>query len=153
MDWILGTGFQNEEAKPNQFFLNFELCSVYISLFISTSTFCRHLTLPSFFNFLISLDITFLFQGPGFKDWILGTEIWGLDFGDFILGAGFWGPKFGDRSLGTGTGFLGLDFRIRKPRQTIRPTFAKQFSKDIVQRQLAHNNLASPPSPWNSFVG
>ena len=60
--WILGTGFQ-KEAKSNQFFLNFELCSVYISLLISTSIFCLHLTLPSFF-----------------RDWVSGTGFWGLDF-------------------------------------------------------------------------
>ena len=62
-DWILGAGFQ-KEAKSNQFFLNFELCSLYISLVISIY---RH------FYFLSSFDIKFLFQGLGFRYWILGT--------------------------------------------------------------------------------
>ena len=121
-DRISGTGFWNQEAKSNQFFLNLELCSVYIFLLISTSTFCLYLTLPSFFRdwvsgtgfrgldfgirelrlvqstyldfyFLSSLDITFLFQGPGF---------WGPDFGDQVSGTRFRGPDFGERILGTG---------------------------------------------------
>ena len=122
-DRISGTGFWNQEAKSNQFFLNLELCSVYIFLLISTSTFCLHLTLPSFFRgwvsgtgfreldfgirelifvqstyldfyFLSSLDITFLFQGPGF---------WGPDFGDQVSGTRFRGPDFGDRILESGS--------------------------------------------------
>ena len=169
--WILGTGFQ-KEAKSNQFFLNFELCSVYISLLISTSIFCLHLTLPSFFRdwvsgtgfwgldfrrkpsqtnsfkfwslftlhistclyfyFLPSLDITFLFQGPGFRYWILGTGfgimesrfvqscsvyISGLLLSVFTLhylpfsGTRFRGPNFGDRI--SGTEFRGPNFGDR----------------------------------------
>ena len=55
------------------------------------------------FYFLSSLDITFLFQGPGF---------WGPDFGDQggdqISGTGFRRPNFGDRILGTA--FRGPEF-------------------------------------------
>ena len=128
-DRILGTRFWNQEAKSIQFFLNLELCSVYIFLLISTSgfqgpgfgdwilesgnwdlfslhiwtsTFCLHLTLP------------FFFRDRVFGDRILGTRFRGPDFGDRISGTEFWGPDFGDRILWTG--FRGLDFRIRELR-------------------------------------
>ena len=78
--WRGISGFQNQEAKSNQ------STYLYLSLLIFTiSIFCL---------FLSSLGITFLFQGPGFREW--------------IWGASFWGPDFGARISGTGTGFWRL---------------------------------------------
>ena len=77
--WVSGTGFRGLDFGIRE--LRF-VQSTYLD-----------------FYFLSSLDITFLFQGPGF---------WGPDFGDQISGTRFRGPDFGDRILGTG--FRGPDF-------------------------------------------
>ena len=104
----------------------------YLYLFLLLRSVFMHLTLPSFFadrvsgtefrgpdlgiresrfvqstylyfDFLSSLDITFLVRGPGFGDRILGTEFRGPDFGDRISGTGFRGPDFGDRISESGS--------------------------------------------------
>ena len=142
-DRISGTGFRNQEAKSNQFFLNFELCSVYISLLVSTSTFCLHLTLPSFFGDRVSGTG---FWGPNFGDRISGTEFRGPDFGDRISGTGFRRPDFGDRI--SGTGFRGPDFGIRKPSQTnsfqsLRFVLSSVFfSKLLVYSSVSTNGVS-----------
>ena len=117
-DWISESGSQ---VKP--ILLKFwALFSLHISTYL-------------YFYFLSSLDVTFLFQGLGFRYWIFSLHIWTstfclhltlylpfsgtrfqeLHFEDWISGTEFWGLDFGDWILGIG--FWGLDFR-RKPSQT-----------------------------------
>ena len=129
----------------------------YLYLFLLLRSVFMHLTLPSFFgdrvsgtefrgpdlgiresrfvqstylyfDFLSSLDITFLVRGPG--------------FGDRVSGTGFWGPNFGDRI--SGTGFRNQEAKSNQffSKFEICSVFSCFFSKLLVYSSVSTNGVS-----------